>query len=281
MKKLLSLLLAVILCASIFTGCASNNSENSAEINSLESLKGKNVAVQTGTTSEDKIKELNEQGYDIKMQSYESVVQCFDDLKLGRVDAVLTDSVVAAYYTNGNDGYVNAWMSKEAEPMGLCLKKGNEDLTAIIEAAVDTLYYNGKIEELAKKNFGQVEGYTDTTIRKVTEEPTIDTSKLNSLLLEDGVLKVGAEISYPPMEYVAEDGKTFVGFDVDLMEEVGKLLGVKIEWVNITFDAIFSGLDRGDYDIGVSAISITPERQQNYSMTEPYVANCLEIVTAG
>ncbi len=277
MTKIISLLLAAVLVITCFAGCGKETEK--ATISSLEDLKGKKVAVQTGTTSEDKIKELNEQGYNIEYQPYESVTQCFDDLKFGRVDAVLTDSVVAAYYTNGNDQFKNAWMSPEAEPMGICLKKGNDALTELIEDAIDTLYYNGTIEKIAKDNFGQVEGYTDTSIRNVKEAPELDTSALK-YLIKDGVLQVGSEISYPPMEYVDDDGTTYKGFDVDFAKAIGELLGVKVEFVSVTFDAIFSGLDKGSYDLGMAAISITPERQENYNMTEPYVANCLEIVTA-
>jgi ABC-type amino acid transport substrate-binding protein len=62
-------------------------------------------------------------------------------------------------------------------------------------------------------------------------------------------------------------------------KKLGELLGVEVEFVNTTFDGIFAGLEKGDYDCIISAISITPERQEKYNMTEPYVANALCIVT--
>lgn len=125
-------------------------------ITSPEDLTGKSVAVQTETTSDNYMKDLIDNGLDVSDYFvYDKVIQCFDDLKLGRVDAVLTDSVVAAYYMGTDtDKYEISWQSDEAEPMAICLKKGNDALTDEIEKAVDTLYENGKISEIAIKYFG-------------------------------------------------------------------------------------------------------------------------------
>ncbi len=123
---------------------------------SPEDLAGKTVAVQTETTSDYYMRELKENGLDVEILPYDKVILCFDDLKVGRVDAVVTDSVVAAYYMGTDaDKYVTAWESDEAEPMAICLKKGNDALTQEIEKAIDTLYENGKMAEIAIKYFGK------------------------------------------------------------------------------------------------------------------------------
>jgi len=62
----------------------------------------------------------------INVSRYEKVTQCFDDLILGRVDAVYVDSVVAAYYTLGSKEYERVWLSPEDEPLGICLAKGSK-----------------------------------------------------------------------------------------------------------------------------------------------------------
>lgn len=121
-----------------------------------EDLAGHSVAVQTETTSDIYMKELQANGLKLSgYYPYDKVMQCFDDLKLGRVDAVVVDSVVAAYYLVADaESFELVWESQDAEPMGICLKKGNDALTAKIEEAVDTLYANGKISEIAIKYFG-------------------------------------------------------------------------------------------------------------------------------
>lgn len=125
-------------------------------ITSPEQLAGKSVAVQSETTSDYYMKDLMTNGLETELLPYDKVIQCFDDLKVGRVNAVVTDSVVAAYYLGTDaDKYETTWESEEAEPMAICLKKGNDTLTQEIEKAVDTLYENGKIAEISTKYFGK------------------------------------------------------------------------------------------------------------------------------
>lgn len=126
-------------------------------IASPEDLTGKSVAVQTETTSDQYMKGLSENGLELSDYfTYDKVIQCFDDLKVGRVDSVMTDSVVAAYYMGtDSDKYEVVWESPDAEPMAICLKKGNDGLTQEIETAIDTLYENGKMAEIATKYFGK------------------------------------------------------------------------------------------------------------------------------
>ena len=96
--------------------------------------------------------------------------------------------------------------------------------------------------------------------------------------IQEGKLLVGMEIGYPPMEYMDESGLNPLGFDVDLSYELGKLLGLEVELVNTAWDGIFAGLEKEQYDVIISSVSITPERQEAYELTEPYIANALCIV---
>ncbi len=125
-------------------------------VDSPEDLAGYSVAVQTETTADEYMKGLQEGGLELKDYFvYDKIIQCFDELKLGRVDAVLVDSVVAAYYIGeDSDTYSIVWENDEAEPMGICLKKGNDGLTQAIETAIDEMYADGTMSEIATKYFG-------------------------------------------------------------------------------------------------------------------------------
>lgn len=270
-KKILAAVLAgaLALCATACSGGETKKIESPAD------FEGAKISVQTATTAHDSLQEMQEQGVNVEILPYEKVTQCFDDLELGRCDAVYVDSVVAAYYLTGEeDKFQSVWRSEEGEPMGICLKKGSTDMLELVESAIDMLYYNGKMGEIATKHFG-----SDVTegVRTVTEEPTLDLSKLSTV--EDGKLIIGFEAGYPPMEYTDDSGLEFIGFDVDLAKELGSLFGLEVEFVNTTFDGIFAGLDKGQYDMIIAAVSITPERQEAYEMTEPYISNQLVIVT--
>ena len=270
-KKIFAAVLAGALALSV-TACGGGETK---KVESPADFEGAKVSVQTATTAHDSLQEMQAEGLNVEILPYEKVTQCFDDLELGRCDAVYVDSVVAAYYLTGEeDKFQSVWKSEEGEPMGICLKKGNTGMLELVESAIDTLYYNGKMGEIATKHFGSnvTEG-----VRTVTEEPAMDLSKLSTV--EDGKLIIGFEAGYPPMEYTDDSGLEYIGFDVDLAKELASMFGLEVEFVNTTFDGVFAGLDKGQYDMIIAAVSITPERQAAYEMTEPYVSNQLVIVT--
>ncbi|MCS6907516.1 MAG: ABC transporter substrate-binding protein [Anaerolineales bacterium] len=84
-----------------------------------------------------------------------------------------------------------------------------------------------------------------------------------------GVIKVGTSADYPPFEYVDESGNK-VGFDIELMEEIGKRLGVKVEWVDMPFDSLIAGVQEGKIDCSISAFNYTEERDKVVDFSDPY-----------
>lgn len=90
---------------------------------------------------------------------------------------------------------------------------------------------------------------------------------------EDNVLRVGTDATFPPMEFT-ENGKR-TGFDVDLVEAIGKKLGKPVEWVDIDFKGLIPGLVSHRFDMAVSAIYITDDRKKVVDFTEPYYAGGL------
>jgi polar amino acid transport system substrate-binding protein len=67
-----------------------------------------------------------------------------------------------------------------------------------------------------------------------------------------------------------EDPSKLVGAEVELMALVAKELGLKPVFVQNMWDGLIPGLDRGDYDVAVNAIEITPERAKQVAFTRPY-----------
>ncbi len=100
----------------------------------------------------------------------------------------------------------------------------------------------------------------------------------NGITITDGVLKVGCEVGYPPFEYYDVDGKTPIGFDMELAKEVASRLGMKCEIIDTAWDGILAGLDTDKYDCIMSAMTITPDRSANYAFTRPYIGNGQSIV---
>jgi polar amino acid transport system substrate-binding protein len=80
--------------------------------------------------------------------------------------------------------------------------------------------------------------------------------------LEDGTLTIGSDIAYAPIEFFEEGTDNAVGLDVDIANAMGEKMGVEVEFEQVAdFAGIVGDLTSGRYDIVMSAISITPERE--------------------
>jgi polar amino acid transport system substrate-binding protein len=86
--------------------------------------------------------------------------------------------------------------------------------------------------------------------------------------LQDGVLQVGSCLDYPPFETV-KNGKE-QGFDVDMIDEIAKRLGLQVRWVRADFDTIFTAVAGGQFDAVAAASTITEEREQTVDFSDPY-----------
>jgi polar amino acid transport system substrate-binding protein len=77
-----------------------------------------------------------------------------------------------------------------------------------------------------------------------------------------GTLKIAADATYAPNEFVGPDGKTVMGMDVDLADALTKVMGLKGNVVNANFDGIIPGLAAKKYDLGMSSFTDTKEREK-------------------
>jgi len=98
------------------------------------------------------------------------------------------------------------------------------------------------------------------------------------LTLKKGVLSIGMEMTYPPMEFYAEDGKTPLGFDVELGKAIAEKLGLKVNFIDTGWDGIFAGVNSNKYDCIISAVTINPARLAAHNFSKPYVSNTLAMV---
>ncbi len=92
------------------------------------------------------------------------------------------------------------------------------------------------------------------------------------------VLRVGMEATFAPFEFQKEGSKTYDGFDMDLARALGKQMGYKVELVNMGFDALIPGLNAGSIDMIASGMTITDERKQAVTFSEPYYTSGLIIM---
>jgi ABC-type amino acid transport substrate-binding protein len=82
-------------------------------------------------------------------------------------------------------------------------------------------------------------------------------------------LTVGSDIPYPPFEQKASGGG-YTGFDVELMEAIGKEIGREPEFIDSSFETIFRDVAQGKFEAVMSAATITPEREEAVAFSNPY-----------
>jgi polar amino acid transport system substrate-binding protein len=85
-------------------------------------------------------------------------------------------------------------------------------------------------------------------------------STLPDSVKASGTIKIATGASYPPDQYVDTDGKTIVGWSVDILNEVGKRLDVKMDIANLDFPGILPAIQADKFDIGSSSYAVTPDR---------------------
>jgi polar amino acid transport system substrate-binding protein len=98
---------------------------------------------------------------------------------------------------------------------------------------------------------------------------------------EDGKITVGTDSSYAPSEFIAEDGETIVGFDIDLFSAVAEKIGFEAEFESASFDSIIAGVGSDRYEVGVSSFTINPERLAEATMVSYFSAGTQWATQAG
>ena len=89
-------------------------------------------------------------------------------------------------------------------------------------------------------------------------------------ILQRGELRVGFESGYMPFEMTDKKGE-FVGFDIDMAKEMAKAMGVKFVPVNTAWDGIIPALTTKKFDIIMSGMTITQERNLKINFADPYI----------
>jgi polar amino acid transport system substrate-binding protein len=107
-------------------------------------------------------------------------------------------------------------------------------------------------------------GSSSTTkgkIPAVTKDSKV-AAELPAAVKQKGTLSAAADASYPPNEFLKPGSKKIIGFDADLADALGKVMGVKLNLQNVTFDAIIPGMASKKYDLGISSFTDTREREK-------------------
>jgi len=99
--------------------------------------------------------------------------------------------------------------------------------------------------------------------------------------LADGVLQVGSDIAYAPIEFFEEGTQNPQGLDIDLANALAEELGVRTEFVNTGFDGIVDALNVSRFDILMSAMTVTEKRSLEIDFVPYFIAGTDILIPAG
>lgn len=92
-------------------------------------------------------------------------------------------------------------------------------------------------------------------------------------------LTVATSPDFPPFESL--ENNEIVGIEVDIMNLISEDLGMPVKYEQMDFDSVIPGVQTGKFDVGMSGITVTEDRQKNCDFTDPYfLASQAIVVTA-
>lgn len=253
MKKLLAIVLCLIMVFA-FAGCGQTEKIIVAEKESA----GEGVA----TTEED--------FKDYTYNAVDTQAKALMEVSAGTADAAVVDYVMSIGSIGEGTDYENLVVEGDGyseEEYGIAFRKGS-DLTAKINEIIRELKKEGKLEEIAKnyKLDGILLGDKETDAFAQAE-----TDSDYKYVMDKGTLIIGITY-FAPMNYENEDGE-LVGFETEFAKAVCAKLGVEAKFQEISWAAKETELAAKNIDCIWNGMTITEEREENMSISIPYMQN--------
>lgn len=254
MRKLLAILLMLVMVFS-FAACG----EEAAQIIVAE----KESAGESVATTDDEFK-------DYTYTAVDTQAKALMEVSAGTADAAIVDYVMSIGSIGEGTDYADLVVEGDGyapEEYGIAFRKGS-DLTAKVNEIIRELKTSGKLTEIAKtyKLDGILLGDKETDAF-VQAEADSD----YKYVMDKGELVVGFTY-FAPMNYDNEDGE-FVGFETEFAKAVGEKLGVTVKFQEISWAAKETELAAKNIDCIWNGMTITTEREENMSVSIPYMQN--------
>ena len=250
-KKVSSLVLLFVVLVGILSGCGSDT--NKSQISSLADLETATIGIITGTNYDNVAKEKFPNA---ERMYFSTSADALLALNQGKVDVYFADKVVVAsmQWENQKVDYIDEPVEMISNALILAKEGYDPYLLAQLNEFIGNSKNNGTLERLEEKWVGDTEP---------SEHP--DYTKLTG---ENGTLKIAVSDSLKPVSY--KKGSMYTGYEVDFLKLFAEEYGYKLEIQGMAFDALIPSIASGKFDIGASAITITPERAESLTFTDPH-----------
>jgi len=232
--------------------------------NTAEDMAGKKIGVQAGTIHETWVQEslvATGKSQDADISRYERAELAIADLKNGRIEVVAMDYFAAKAYIAQGGITMALEQNLSGENMAIAVREGSSRLQEQLDAVIQQMWDDGTITQMAETYLGgEVVG--EEEVEEVTDAEW-------EAVVAAGKLVIGTSADYPPFEFINEQND-FDGFDVAIIREIGKRLGLEIELKDISFDGLIAALKGNQIDGIIAAMSATAERDKEVDFTINY-----------
>ncbi len=281
MKKIITLLMAAMMALSM-TACGEKEL-------TAETVK---VVSEAGSTGEEKVTgkmdDANDPTVEVIAKDYfaksqysavESMATALMDVENGVADVAVVDLVIAQGMVEGeNSSYKDLVINTDNkfgdQYFGIAFRKGS-DICPAVNDAIKALKANGKLAEIAAK-YGLTNALASDEAALTAKETVPSAESDLAYVKEKGVLVIGVT-NYPPMNYLDEAGN-WTGFDTEFAQAVCETLGVKAEFVEISWEAKETELASKNIDCLWNGMCITEERKEMWEVSIPYMNNTQAMV---
>ncbi len=250
-------LIAVWLTSMLFSTAVYADDEKDGTINGVDDLVGKTIGVQLGTTGDTFATDYEKDG-SAKIERYNKAADAVQALKQHKVDCVIIDEQPALSFTAVNDDIKILEEEFAVEEYALCVKKGNSELLAKINAALKKFKDDGTIAKINTNYIGTDE-----------EKGTMPYQKKD--VERNGDLIVATNAEFKPYEYI--ENNQIVGIDMDIMQAICDELQMNLVIENMAFDSILPAIQSGKATVGAAGMTVTEDRKKNVDFSDSYTTS--------
>ncbi len=292
MRRIVSILLAVMFCVACFTGCGSSNDNGGTasvdvrNAKSIADLAGAKIAAQTGTFHADALEQIP----NVQASTYPEFSDLLTALKSGAIDGYVAEEPTAFSVCASNDDLTylpfknnDTGFTATAADVGIAigLKKGNtlrDQINTVLAEITDE-----QRSELMEQIVTLASGGTVTEFAVHCDAPATTT----------GTLKIGMECAYEPYNWTDTEGTSLGavpissegqsglyanGYDVQIAQYVANRLGLKLEIYAMEWDSLIPAVNSGAIDAIVAGMSPTAERSEQLDFTDTYYESNLVVI---
>lgn len=292
MRRIVSILLAVMFCVACFTGCGSskdNGGTASVDVRNAKSiadLAGAKIAAQTGTFHADALEQIP----NVQASTYPEFSDLLTALKSGAIDGYVAEEPTAFSVCASNDDLTylpfknnDTGFTATAADVGIAigLKKGNtlrDQINTVLAEITDE-----QRSELMEQIVTLASGGTVTEFAVHCDAPATTA----------GTLKIGMECAYEPYNWTDTEGTSLGavpissegqsglyanGYDVQIAQYVANRLGLKLEIYAMEWDSLIPAVNSGAIDAIVAGMSPTAERSEQLDFTDTYYESNLVVI---